>query len=192
MQYSGNSDPNEIIKALRSGVPGVIEYIYDTYRPSYLTWAKGRFKTGMADIEDSWQEVVVAFYEKVMHLKLTNLECSLKTYLFAIGFYQLCKNDRKLRRLYKEGDIDDFLKHHPDPSTFEIVDPFETEKEILNKTLGDLSPRCQELLIKRHYFGMKIPELMKEYNYSSNNSMMVTLNDCLNKLKNKIKELTKK
>lgn len=181
-----------MIAALQEGESGVLERLYDCYRIDFLRWAGKRFRTTPGDIEDAWQEAVVTFYEQVTSHKIATLHCSIRTYLYAVGYKHLLKNHRKLKRIFWKDEIDKALTDNPIIAAFESNDPWEEERDILRAAMNELSLRCQELLVRRHYHEQSIAGIMADFQYASVNTVSVSLSNCLAGLKKIIETKTKK
>lgn len=176
------------ISALRDGQAGILEDLYDQFRPDFLSWAGKRFRATPGDLEDAWQDAVVVFYEKVMSGRLTTLSCTVRTYLFAVGYKRLLKNYRKVRRYLWLDAIDKALKNSPELALIDLDDRWEEERDLLLAAMEQISPRCRELLLERYFEEKSINDLMQHFEYASHNSVSVTLANCLAKLKRIIQE----
>lgn|GEM_PF-900339 len=188
-----NVNAAEVIAALRAGHPGIMENLYDAHRAAFLGWASKRFYSTPSDIEDAWQEAVAVFYKQVVSGQLTALKCSVKTFLFAVGYKWLLKNHRKTKRIWWRGEEDEALATDPLLTAFSFDDDiWKAELLLLLAAMEALSPQCKELLVDRHYHERTIQELLDTYEYASKNAVTATLSSCLSKLKLIIKEKTKK
>lgn len=192
MEDTATTNANEVIAALRAGQSGIVENLYDRFRKEFLSWADKRFYTTPGDIEDAWQEAVIVFYEQTTSRKLTVLHCSVKTYLFAVGYKWLLKNHRKMKRLLWKDEMDEALAKNPQVSALDFDDAWEVERDMLHAAMLELSPRCRELLVWRHYREHSISEIMTAFQYATANTVSVSLSNCLSKLKEIIEEKTKK
>ncbi|MBK6363903.1 MAG: hypothetical protein IPF52_10555 [Saprospiraceae bacterium] len=68
---STKDSTEEIIRKIRNGNSGDLDYIYSTYRKEFLTWGKKNFREADFDMMiDAWQNAVVAFYQQIMSNKL--------------------------------------------------------------------------------------------------------------------------
>lgn len=188
MQNPVTKFAQEIISSLRDGQPGILEDLYDQFRPAFLAWAGKRFRTTPGDLEDAWQDAVVVFYEKVMSGRLTALNCTVRTYLFAVGYKRLLKNYRKINRFLWQDAVDKALKNNPELALIDLDDIWEEERDLLLAAMEQISPRCRDLLLKRYYEEKSIEELMQHFEYASHNSVSVTLANCLANLKKIIQE----
>lgn len=168
---------------IRDGQNQMLTSIYDFYRADFLRWGSQRFNTNREDIEDAWQDALIAFYEQVLSGKLCELHCTLRTYLFAIGYKRLLKNHRKMKRLIWRDEIDDAIQKNREIVHFQWDDPLQEEKEQLVAAINDLSAQCQELLLRKYYEEKSIHEIMQELNYNTANTVSASLSRCLKKLK---------
>lgn len=174
---------NEIISAIKAGTPGIIENLYDLYRAEFLSWAGRKFIATPGDIEDGWQDAIIAFYEKVLFGEMPELHCSLKTFLFAIGNKKLLKNHRVQERFNFKDDEYFGALDMAELAGFETEHPWEAEREKLQVAMQQISSRCRELLVERYYHGRSIAELMNIFEYASENVVSVSLTNCMKKLK---------
>lgn len=76
---------NEIVNRLRSGGQQELGRIYAKYRDEFLHWVVKGFHCSSDDSQDIYQSAILIFYDNVKSGKLQHLDCTVKTYLFAIG-----------------------------------------------------------------------------------------------------------
>ena len=193
-----NVEAGKVIDALRSGQTGVIEGLFDEHRSEFSAWAAKSYRATPVEIKEIWKDVIVVFDGKVKSGQLTELRCSVKTFLFAIGKKRLLKNHEKRNRLFYskwEGDVDDLLANDLRFATFMFDDDddiWEEERLLLLAAMKTLSPKCQEMMVKRHYEGWSIAEIMAQFEYDNKNSTTASLSTCLKNLKETIKKMSKK
>ncbi len=181
------------MEAIRQGKPDALDDLYEQGRGDFLRWAGKRFVTNdPEDFLDIWQDSVIAFYEQVVSRKLTSLRCEVHTYLFAIGYRKLLKNNRKMRHILWKDEVDDALQKDPEILLFDWDEPWLEERKMLSAAIGQLGAQCQEILTQRYYHEKKIEELKTELNYNSANSVSATLSRCLKRLKEIIELAWKK
>ena len=83
---------------IRKGDHSQIESIYNKYRAEFISWLVKLYHCQREDAREIYHYTVVAFYENVISNKLKVLDCSIKTYLFAIGrkkYLEKLKSQRK-------------------------------------------------------------------------------------------------
>jgi RNA polymerase sigma factor (sigma-70 family) len=171
-------------KLLTREAEKVLEDLYDWYREAFFRWARSRFECSHAALQDAWQDAVIVFYDQVKSGRLTSLQCSVKTYLFAVGFRILSASGRKQKNWIKLDEVDTLLEAQV--MTFEWDDPWLEERAMLLTALQELSPQCQQLLTQRYYAEKTLPELQTEFGYNSLDSVNVSLSRCLKRLKEMI------
>lgn len=182
-----NKQASLTIALLKEGQPGVLEALYDKHHAEFLDWASWRFYGAPAYFDDAWQEAIVVFYERVQSGRLKTLDCSVKTFLFAVGKKWLLKNERKQKRFIWKSALDREIEQ----VSFEFDDLWEDERILLKESMLSLSPKCQTLLTQRHFDDRSIAELI-ELHQSDANNISSNLSQCLKKLKTIIQEKTKK
>lgn len=183
MKNTGLLNAAQILIAVREGQRQVVENLYDDFREDFLSWAGRRFSGNLADFEDAWQDAVIAFYENIVTGKLKVMHCEVRTYLFAVGYKRLLKNNRKMKRIFWHDEIDDTLRKGHDLIISEWDDPWAEEREVLLNAMNQLSPQCQSLLVGRYFDEKKLEEIQQEFHFNTPNSTSASLSRCLNKLK---------
>ncbi len=163
--------------------------IYDMYRDDFLQSASYKFKLmPKEDIIDAWQDTVISFFEQIRSEKLNTLSCSLRSFLFLLGFRYIIKYKR---HYIKESSTDQFDEHtvkEVSLITSEWDEPWNEEKEILQKAVEELPDQSRRILILRYIEGKSIDEIMKLMQYTSVNAVSVTLSRNLKRLKEIIDE----
>ena len=168
---------------MREGQRDAVENLYDDFREDFLSWAGRRFSGNQEDFEDAWQDAVVVFYENIVAGKLKALHCEVRTYLFAVGYKRLLKNNRKMKRIFWRDEIDDTLRNGHDLIISDWDDPWADERELLLNAMNQLSTQCQNLLVGRYFDGKQLEEIQQEFHFNTPNTTSASLSRCLNKLK---------
>ena len=92
-----------IIKLLRLGKPAVnkeIKHIYNEVKPSFTLLMQKQFGSlTPQDIEELFDDAILAFYDNASHGKIKELTCSISTYLYRIG------RNKAIDKLRKEQSI---------------------------------------------------------------------------------------
>ena len=185
-----NKEATEIVAAIRANTFNVFT-LDQLYRQAFINWAKKRFITTPEYLDDAWQEAMYAFYKQVKSGKLQEMTCSIKSYLFKIGYHWLAKTGRKLRRIWWSDETDALLR--------EVVvddlwtdDIWEEEKIILKAAMEQLSPQCKAMLVMRHIDEMSIEEIMEKFDYKNKNATSASISNCFSNLKEIIKKMSEK
>lgn len=182
-------DANATISSIADGKIEILDKVYDTYKPSYLTWAKKQFSgVNQDDILDSWHDAVIAFYEQVRSKKLVHIQYSLKTYLFTIGYRSLIKKNKKSLKITENQEIDKHLVGEAINLFFEEEDPMIEQKKILLKAINELPAQSQQILMLRFIDGKSLKDISEMVHYNSLNVLSATISRSLKLLKTKIRE----
>lgn len=176
---------NDIIAEIKHQGEAALRRIYPLYLPDFRQWAKKCFKCTDDDVNDAYQEALVALYRNVLTGKLVELKAALKTYLFAIGYRQLQRQLSKNKHLQQLSDLPDFQL--PDDSHFlqELIqqETYHEQQTFLRQSINKLPDTCQKILEAYFYQGLSITQIKETYNYSSENSVSVQKSRCLKSLR---------
>ena len=85
--------------------------LYTEHRGPFVRWAQQQYGIADEEARDAFQEAVIVLYRKTNDGGLEGLNCSLRTYLFAVGRNQLLTRMRVLR---KHDDLDEVCHGIPD------------------------------------------------------------------------------
>lgn len=177
-----------LLKSLSEGRLEILDDLYYRYRDGFLRWAGRRFGTTPNDLEDAWQDAVIALYERAISPKPFELRCSLRTYLYAIGGKRLLQNHRKMQRFIWKDDIDRALHREAEVLTFEWDDPRVEDREHLLACIERLGPQCRELLLCRYYDGKELEDLQHQFQYQNLNTVSASISRCIKQLKTLVEE----
>ncbi len=178
-----------MILAFRSGQTQAVEDLYAAHRNDFFLWAGRRFQATRQDFEDAWQEAVTALFEQVVSGKLTSFRTSPKVWLFAVGYRQLLKRNRKTKRILLRDSIDEALLKDVQEFDFQWDEPALDEWALVGEAMQAISPQCREMLAMRFYQGKKIPDMRAALGHNSENTTSAALSRCLKKLKEKVQEI---
>jgi len=187
------SEDQLIFNALKAGQMEAFDRIYDLYRDEFLRSASFKFnRVPLEDLVDSWQDSVISFFEQIRSGRLTNLSCSIKTFLFLIGYRYIIKYKRHyLKELASEPLADEL---NSDLSVLEASWDGSVDEDtvMLMRAVEQMPVQSRRLLLLRYIEGKRIEEIMKEMNYNSANAVSVTLSRSLKKLKEMLEPIMKK
>jgi len=151
-------EEDKIIKGLIDGDESVINSFYVNNLPkirSYILNNSGN----KADAEDVFQDALVLTYQKLKENSI-NLNCSLATYVFAVGRNLWMNTLRKRRKIVPSNEITD-ISEDLNISIIEAINNVD-KKFLYQKYFVRLGDACQRILL--HFFSgksmAKISELM--------------------------------
>lgn len=178
---------DDVIDALRSGQMQAVEDLYTHYRADFFRWASRRFDVNRHDLEDAWQDAVIAFYTQVMSGKLTSLRYEARVWLFSVGFKRLMNHRRKMKRILWKDEIDEALRHGTSWLDFQENHAHSEKKESVHTAMKTMSSQCREMLMQRYFMEKSIEEIQQEWEHNNANTTSATLSRCLKRLKDLIK-----
>lgn len=170
----------EVLAEIKDGNERVIARLYQTYRAPFLFWARKFFALDEATILDVFQDAVIVLYQNVVEDKLTELNSSLKTYLFGIGKNLLHKRLRKAQReIVPETEIPEQAIA---PRFLQLVQK-EHQQHELRTALATLGDRCRQLLTYFYYYEYSIDAITHRMEYKNDNTVKAHKHRCLQQLR---------
>lgn len=168
--------------------------IYDLYMDDFLNSANYKYTSvPQEDLIDAWQDTVISFFEQIRSGKISHLSCSIRTFLFLLGFRYIMKYKK---RFIKEIPTDTFNQNEISETilaTFDYEEPDMQERQLMLEAIEELPAQSRKMLQLRYIEGKSIDEIMKIMQYNSVNAVSVTLSRNLKRLKEIIvsKQLTR-
>lgn len=166
------------INEIKINTDRALKIIYDDHRKNAINWIISEFKLCEYDSDEIFQASIVILYDNVITGKLTNLDSSLKTYLFAIirnKVIQFNRAKNKSQELNSFDLIDDFID--------EEYEDIEREKlKKAEKAMIEIGDPCKSLLELFYYKQKKIEELTLIFGYKNNETTKNLKYKCLKRL----------
>lgn len=180
----------EIIQALKANEMEAFDQIYKIYRNDFIQSAVYKFKmVPREDITDAWQDTVISFYEQIRSGRLTSLSCSIRSFLFLIGYRYIIKFKRDhIKEISVDGFEDNGVK---EISIIELDwdKPMFDEKKIMLEVVQQLPEQSRRILKLRYLEGLSIDEIKEAMGYTSSNAVSVSLSRSLSKLRELIAQI---
>lgn len=176
----------EIIDDIRSGKKEALVKLYKQYRVDFIKWATRSFYCSAQEAEDAYQDTTIAFYENIVKNKVQELNCSPKTYLFAIGKNILLSSVKKKNN--QTTDLENVKEVMDDELiAFEKIELNEQQNHLLSaiKALGE---PCQTILKLYYYDRLSIKKIVHKLGYKSENVVKVQKNRCMKRLKSGVEQ----
>lgn len=177
---------DKIIEEIRGGKREALVKLYKQYRVDFIKWALKNFHCNQQEAEDAYQDTTIAFYENVMKDRLNQLNCSVKTYLFAIGKNILLSSAKK--KSNKTADLDN-VKEVIDEALLvhEKIALNEQQANILS-AIESLGEPCQTILKLYYYDRLSIKKIVEQLDYKSENVVKVQKNRCMKRLRTNLEK----
>ena len=182
-------DKHAIIQQIKSGNEGALSLLYKEYRHEFIQFGSKNYQVSEDDLKDIFQNTVIVFYENVISGKLEFLTSDVKTYLFAIGKYQILNYKKNIA---KRGNVqlNDAIKD----TTTEIAEDMEQHEELndlAKKVMGDLPENERKILELFYYQEKSMEEIAREMNYKNANVAKKKKSLIMKKLAEQIIKLSK-
>ncbi|MEM6297959.1 MAG: sigma-70 family RNA polymerase sigma factor [Bacteroidota bacterium] len=172
----------DFLQQIRRGNQGVLQDLYRDHREPFVRWAEHKYPCTQSQLLDIFQDAVIVFYRNVAQGKLTELNSSPKTYLFAIGKNLIYKS---LRRESRWEEIDETICE-----PLEIEREYESmeQKQLLGKALGELGDSCQQILKMFYYRNFAMQAIKEQLGYKSEAVARTKKKRCLQYLRKIVSE----
>ena len=178
-----------VIDEIKSGKEEALVAIYKEHRDAFINWAGQNYSCSSDDAKDVFQNTIIKFYNNVTTGKLTELTSDLRTYLFAIGKYELLNRIRKSNSTVTL-PIDSVINGINEPNHTEFMDQEEQEfvKETVKKHLALQCEDCQKVLDLYYFQEKSMQEIANEMGYKNADVAKKKKYECFKKLAKMVKD----
>jgi RNA polymerase sigma-70 factor (ECF subfamily) len=182
--FDSNEEESKLLELLRSGKDDGIMKLYEIFRDEFILWSGKNFSLNEEESSDIFQDTLISFYYNFRNNKISDLSCSIKTYLFAIGKNLSLKKIRKDKRMVKPGNLEDFPVK--DDLTFPM-EGNEKQNQIADmvKSLGD---PCESILRYYYFDNYSMDLIAGKMGYKNQNVVKSQKLRCIKELREKIKK----
>lgn len=170
----------EWIQSLKNGQTATLDVIYLKYKTGFIDFAK-RYPIAVDVALDVYQDSIIILYENILKGKLNQLKSSIKTYLFAIGKYQIFAYLKEESQFESLEDVE-----LVENMTLFEIDTSEDRLKLLQQAYLQLGPKCQEVLKLFYYEGLNLEDIKNKLSYDSKNTVKSQKSRCLKQLKDTI------
>lgn len=156
-------DDQLVLEKIRNGDKQQLSAIYDNYRLEFIGWITHNYRCSEEEAKEIFQLAIVTFYENVVSKKLERLDCSVKTYLFAIGKYKWMEQSKKSQKLQYGLENDIFNIGESDDRN----DEKEQQLKLVEHCLLHLGEPAKTILELYYYHGMSMEEIARKLKYKN-------------------------
>ncbi len=150
---------------IKSGKPGALDKVYTTYRKEFVKWMQYNFSCDENSALDIFQDSVIVLYRQIQTDKLTNLQSSLKTYLFAVG-KRIWLNKNKNNKI-KKNNIEDYEQQLQTDATVNIRLDLNDRQKLMLTLLNKLRNPCRNIIYLFYYKRYGLEAIAESMNYTS-------------------------
>lgn len=177
-----------ILNKIRQNDPVFIARTYNNLRSEFVAYSRRKYNLDEETILDLYHESFYILYKKVRHHQLTELTCSLKTYLFSIGSNLILNELRRRKKL-----TPDIENHLTSIISENLNIEFEEEQtkriSILKHSLEILSETCKKIIELFYWQKLSLTEILfKMTDYNTINALKTQKYKCMRKLEKLTKE----
>jgi RNA polymerase sigma factor (sigma-70 family) len=152
--------------------------IYMDYAEGAIKWTKSEYNLNDEEANEVFQAAIVVLYDNVVSGKLTELNASLKTYLFAIIKNKIIQLNR-IKSKNTNFSAFDLLKDQSDEEYEEIEQNYFVKAK---QSLVNLGDPCKSILELFYYFEKSIDEITQLLDYKNNDTTKNLKYKCLKRL----------
>lgn len=176
---NNSEEKQNYLDRIKKNDEGALKDIYKSYWGAFKVFFS-RYGISTTELQDVFQDTVVALYQNVMQGKLTLLDGSIKTYIWSIGKHKvidlLRKNKKKVYQMHDD---------HVEP--FAVLEPqLNSRQKLLQKHFKSLGQSCQKILKYFYYEGLSVKEIVDTTDYKDVNSVKSSKSRCIKHLRNLI------
>ena len=173
-----------LFTAIKEGRYELIDQLYQDHRDAFVTYAQRQLYATEEDAVDCFQDAVIAFYKNVNGGRLTELTCSLRTYLFSIGKRLVYRRNQRRQR-EQPTDHEESRSEAADELDWNLIDRYEQEhdRQRLLTAMERLGEPCREILTLFYYHNYPIESITQRLDMSSDGATRIKKMRCLKKLK---------
>ena len=173
--------------SFRKGDQRVMEDVYFKYRKEFVNWSQGKFGISEDDALDHYQDTMTIFFEKIMNGSLTEIESSLKTYLFSIGKNKVRQQFDEAARKEKHGDgLQEHYRFLAEDSDAAVI--FEEAKRQTAELFNSIGEGCKEILRLFYYEKRSMSEIASIMGHKNEGVSRTTKKRCLEKIRSEVKK----
>lgn len=188
LKHQIHSDKEEtLIDKIKRGDDATLNAVYRNFRGEFLVWAARRFNMQEDDAADIFQDAVIVLYRNIAKGHLTELQSSLKTYLFGIGKNLLLKKVTSNVKIVPTDNIDDTLLDTLDLTLLQN-DELDHRQQVLKQVVDKLTGVCREIITLFYYRRFSMEAIKIQMGYNSEEVARSMKKKCMTQLTQIVKE----
>ena len=179
-------DSDDLLMTIKSGDRKFLQQLYQQYRQEFGQWAVKRYNIDEDMIGEIYQQTFIALYYNIKNEKLTTLNSSIKTYLFAIGKNQIRDHFKSGRKWSDSGE----MEINTDQLDNSILDQYEQSdmKETVKLLLEKIGEPCKTVLELFYFKQYSMDSIATELDYKSEQIAAKRKFICLKQLRSLLEE----
>ncbi len=156
------TDEQLVIEKIRNGDKKELAVIYKTYQGEFVSWLSNRFKCPEEEAREIYQVTILTFYDNIVGGKLGKLNCSIKTYLFAIGKYKMMEQYKANQKFIHNQEASLSENNYDEENH-----TYERSLQHVEKCLSKMDEPARTLLELYYYHGYSMEKIAGMLNYKN-------------------------
>lgn len=177
----------ELLQLIKDNDPQGLSSLYKTFRTEFIHWIIKFCRCSREDSQEYYQATIMIVYDNVHAGKLSQLNSSLKTYLFSIGKNLAWNSYRQELRKQKAG-AEFYLSNHVQEETSKELAMQESNLELVSKCFNELGDPCHRLLDLYYYQKRSMDEIANELNYKNTDTAKNQKYKCMERLRKMVED----
>lgn len=181
-----NMEDQTILNQVLNDDPQALAAVYSSHRNEFVGWIKRFARCDDDDAMEYFQASVIIFYDNIRSGKITDLQSSIKTYLFGVGknlVWQSNRRQARHQRVYAEYYLSELVQQDS-----ESQDLTESELDLVSHCFEQLSEHCHTLLDLFYYKQKKMEEIAVELGYKNIETTKNQKYKCMERLRKMVEE----
>ncbi len=177
---------SELVRLVRSGDGAGLSFVYEKYRKEFVNWIRKFNNCTLDEAREYYQAATVILYENIMSSKITELQSSLKTYLFGIGknlAYQHHRHNQRMDRI-KAGYMIESELHSESRHAIQL----EFDLTLVQRCLAAIGEPCRQLLDFFYFQRKSMDEISSAMGYKNPETAKNQKYKCMERLRKMVED----
>jgi len=178
-----------VLDSIRNGEKAQLEALYKSHKQAFISWVSGKYSCTGEDAKDAFQFAIITLYENLRTNRITQLNSSIKTYLFAVGKHKILEQQKASIKFTHK--LNEDITELEDISKWDN-DLYENSLKVMEKCLDQLGEPCKSLLQLYYYHGLSMDEIAERMEHKNRLTSKNLKYKCINRLRKLFNEEIKK
>ncbi|MEM9326772.1 MAG: sigma-70 family RNA polymerase sigma factor [Bacteroidota bacterium] len=175
-------DSSDLLARIKAGESAFLRELYEEKRTNFIKWVLWQYSCSEEDAKDAYQRAFSILYFNVKNEKLTELNSSLDTYLYAIG-----KNVLRgiLRSQMDAQPLDSVAASQVDGFDFFEQEQQNDQKQLTQQLLNEIGDPCKRILLMYYFRNYSLESIASSMGYKNEGIAKKKKFLCLQKLRDR-------
>jgi RNA polymerase sigma factor (sigma-70 family) len=186
MEDKASMSDSELVHLVRSGDGSGLSFVYEKYRREFVSWIRKFSNCSLEEAQEYYQAATLILYENIVSHKVTDLQSSLKTYLFGIGKNLTYQYHRKSKRLEK-AKAEYMIEMEIAGDSLQALQK-EVDLNLVNKALTLIGEPCHQLLDFFYFSKKSMEEISSSMGYKNPETAKNQKYKCMERLRKLVED----